>query len=188
MFIHTAPPRKPAAAAVVVVGSSIPQFRHASAAYLIPTLEPRAGVTTPAPSSITSPTPKSRQRPPMLLHSGEPITFMTSDLTCAQVSMVSRQVVDRTCLLVPGPGVRTNSWRIRSRYGTLLSTAHRSESAMHELSRDWVSKQRLGNASGVAWFRTARTSLAHTFVSFGSVKSKLQETQIPRVYPVLTPC
>ena len=34
-----------------------PQFRHASAAYLMPTFAPTAGKTTPGPCSITSPTP-----------------------------------------------------------------------------------------------------------------------------------
>jgi hypothetical protein len=35
----------------------IPQARHASAPNLMPTLLPIVGVTTPGPSSITSPTP-----------------------------------------------------------------------------------------------------------------------------------
>jgi hypothetical protein len=35
----------------------VPQFRHTSAAHLIPTLVPTAGVVTPAPCSITSPIP-----------------------------------------------------------------------------------------------------------------------------------
>lgn len=36
---------------------TIPQLRHASAAYLIPTLSPIAGDVTPVPTATTSPTP-----------------------------------------------------------------------------------------------------------------------------------
>lgn len=118
----------------------LPQARHASAAYLIPTCDPIVGFVTPSPCTTTSPTPSWPPTCPVVFYQN--MVYFSRDTD----TMTFWDDYGRLPRVRAEPVIRMADTRVRSMLGQIRVLTHRTPGspplrclqANQYLSRTWA--------------------------------------------------